>query len=188
MWNLFIIFTHPKHINTMARKYEQTMDANTEHEWTKLRKGLKQVHIGDDVWLIGKVSKVDNPEGADKYPIKVDHQVIYGPNNKEYHLYGKDVDFVNEETDEYGYTVAGYVNKSGNRTIQQKAKIYILTHILDKKENWCFDISNIPLPGKLKVIYANGTVKNVIFDGTFNKHEGKYKRMHNAFAYRIQNG
>lgn len=136
---------------------------------TNIRKGIKLIHIGKDVWRIGR-HKVS---GADK------HQVIYGPNDKEYHLYGDDVDFVNSKySDDKDYMYydsfgdrhnwcSGRVNRDGNFAVDGKVKIYILTHILDEKENWCFDLSLVPSVGKLKVIYANGTVKNIDFDGEF---------------------
>lgn len=106
-------------------------------------RGLKVVHIGQDVWKIGRVNK------------KSWHQVIYGPNNKEYHL---DRNAIKK--------VEGYcVNKNGNKADQSKVKIYILTEILDCVDNWEFDLSKKPEVGKLKVIYENGTIKNIDFDG-----------------------
>lgn len=133
-------------------------------------KGVKTVHIGKDVWRIGRDSIVDGKK----------HQVIYGPDDKNYHLWESDVDFVNtkgtHEPDPYfinGMTGEKVmqeprrVNRDGNKAFESKTKIYILTNILDKKENWCFDLTKIPANGKLKVIYANGTVKNVEFLGQF---------------------
>jgi len=46
-----------------------------------IRRGLKIVHIGEDVWRIGKEKHIKG---------KGLHQVIYGP-NKEYHLWDEDV-------------------------------------------------------------------------------------------------
>lgn len=137
---------------------------------TKLRPGLKQIHIGKDVWLIGKVSqKKDKPA----------HQVIYGPNNKEFHLYGSDVKWINDtfEINEYGGRES-YCNRQGNFAIECKVKIYILTNILDKKENWCFNLNEKPEIGKrIKVIYDNGTVKWVdFFTGEFEPAELISKR------------
>jgi hypothetical protein len=155
------------------------------------RKGLKFVHIGEDVWRIG-IHKVS---GGNK------HQVIYGPGNKEYHLYGTDVDFVNDRN-VYKSCKRAYipsrVNRNGNISLESRVKIYILTHILDQKENWSFDLSIVPPVGKLKVIYANGTVKNIDFDGEFKdtfirygwveKGSADAEKMGNmipAFGYRI---
>jgi len=168
--------------------------------FTTRRKGIKFVHIGKDVWRIGRdtISK-------DKK-----HQVIYGPDDKNYHLWESDVDFVNtpgpNEPASYYYDVEGKkhiqerepMNRDGCKAYESKVKIYILTHILDKKENWCFDLKNIPKVGKLKVIYANGTVKNIQFDGEFtdifiryswaDKKTAEEKKLGNyveVFGYRI---
>ncbi len=143
-----------------------------------LVKGLKIVHIGQDVWKVGKTSSVKNPDPS-KYgnAEKINHCVIYGPNKKEFHVYGfENIDFLNrpivsklKEYDNYGDydRSTSYVNKHGNKVVESNLKIYILTHILDNKENWCFDLTNIPQSGKLKVIYQNGTVKNIDFTGAF---------------------
>jgi len=55
-------------------------------------------------------------------------------------------------------------------------KIYILTSILDNKDNWCFDPNQIPESGPLKVICENGTVKNIEFTGKFFPQELVSKR------------
>ena len=44
----------------MKNKRKYLTDANTVSDsryshWDQLRKGLKQIHIGGDVWLIGKI-------------------------------------------------------------------------------------------------------------------------------------
>ena len=117
-----------------------------------LAKGLKIVHIGNDVWKYGKISTIKGQL----------HQVVYGPERKEYHVWGKDVEaFKTHHTS----------NRHGNDSANEKVKIYILTSILDKKENWCTDLKCIPRNGKLKVIYENGTVKNIDFNGTFEPAE-----------------
>ena len=55
-------------------------------------------------------------------------------------------------------------------------KIYILTSILDDRDNWVFNLKKIPPVGKLKVILENGTVKNIDFNGQFNPQEIVSKR------------
>jgi hypothetical protein len=55
-------------------------------------------------------------------------------------------------------------------------KIYILTSILDDRDNWVFYLKKIPAVGKLKVILENGTVKNIDFNGQFNPQEIVSKR------------
>lgn len=162
----------------MERKYKDTKTVTYKdgrvREASRIRKGLKVVHIGKDVWRVGRPKNILNPDKNVKYPRFIAHQVIYGPNNKEYHLYGKDLFQLSIEYDErykdfreYSGPPAGYCNRDGNVTIEASVKIYILTSILDKRENWCFDLKSIPENGKLKVIYHNGTVKNIDFNGKF---------------------
>lgn len=138
----------------MSRRKERKI-IEQGYVFTVLNSGLKKVHIGNDEWLIGKASVVGGHM----------HQVIYGPGNKEYHVWDKDVEFINEPKPSVSFF------RQGNGADQARVKIYILTSILDKKENWCFDLNNTPPSGKLKIIYANGTVKNIDFTGTFNKEE-----------------
>jgi hypothetical protein len=116
-------------------------------------RGLKYVHIGGEAWACGRVRNR--------------HMVIYSPDHKQFDVYDKDVDFIYTELDEYGDLKEGHINHHGNNAIQQKLKIYILTSILDKKENWCFDLKSIPDTKYLKVIYHNGTIKNIDFNGIF---------------------
>ena len=133
-----------------------------------LRRGLKQVHIGSDVWLYGRQNHV---------PGKGLHMVIYGPDRKEYHVWGRDVQSLCTEYDEYYKDfVRTNVSRHGNAAQQAAVKIYILTSILDKRENWCFDLESVPSSGPLKVICQNGTVKNIEFDGTFRPLELTSKR------------
>ena len=120
-----------------------------------IRRGLKIVHIGDGVWRIGREKQTD----------KGLHQVIYSPDGKEYDLYDTEVTKLHCDTSDDDF------NYDSNNSDQAKVKIYILTSILDNSDNWCFDLSTIPSVGKLKVIYNNGTVKNIDFNGTFEKTE-----------------
>ena len=137
------------------------------HIYARYR-GLKICHIGEDIWKIGRSKEVKG---------KGLHQVIYGP-DKEYHLWGKDViDSLKGDYDELHPEWAGeYFNRQGNQVDESKLKIYILTHILDDVNNWCFDLTIIPSVGKLKVVYNNGSVKNINFTGIFEKiKKPKYK-------------
>lgn len=127
----------------------------------KQNKKLKYVHIGNDVWSCGAINQsYQNVRGRL-------HMKIYGPNNKQYDVYDSDVKYITTELDEDGYIKDGTINRSGNYAIQEKLKIYILTSILDKRENWTFDLNIIPQADKLKIIYDNGTVKNIDFNGVF---------------------
>jgi hypothetical protein len=150
---------------------------------SRLRRGLKKVHIGDDVWLVGKDNKIKDGRR---------HQVIYGPENKEYHLYDNDVEFINtayepRENDYGDKTHRSYCVRHGNGALENKVKIYILTHILDAKENWCFDLNIKPVTGsKVKIIYDNGTIKIVdYFSGEFEKAELISKR--NLYKFEQRN-
>ncbi len=160
------------------RKFEKI----TQLRWyvnRALNRGLKEVHIGDGVWLFGRQKHIKG---------KGMHMVVYGPDRRtEYHIWGQDVnDLVID--DDYGNN--GYVNRDGNRASEEKVKIYILTTILDKRENWCFDLKAIPENGPLKVIYSNGTVKNIEFNGVFENVELKkdwgYRYEVSPVAYRIK--
>jgi hypothetical protein len=95
--------------------------------------------------IIGKFRDILTWWYKDSYKDGRKHQVIYGPDNKEHHLYDADVTYINTTAheNEYGeYTSP--VNRHGNTAHLPKVKIYILTHILDQKENWCFDLNKKP--------------------------------------------
>jgi hypothetical protein len=133
-----------------------------------LRRGLKQVHIGQDIWVYGRQKHV---------PGKGLHMVIYGPDRKEHHVWGRDVQSLCTEYDEYYRDfIRSNVSRHGNAAQQAAVKIYILTSILDKRENWCFDLKSVPANGPLKVICQNGTVKNIQFVGEFHPQELVSKR------------
>lgn len=139
---------------------------------------LKQVHIGNDVWQCGAINQNFMLDGN-----RTSHLVIYGPERKLYHVYGKDANGICYELDEYGYMKPGNVCRGGNFAIEARLKIYILTHILDEGSNWCFDLKKLPPQGKLKVIYENGTVKNILFDGV--KIENAYVQKTFVVANRV---
>ena len=148
--------------------------------WKSLPKGLKKLNIGENVWYIGK-EKVLKDERL--------HQVIYGPENKEYHIYNETVESLRGDYDKQHPDYAGeYFNRDGNKADQAKVKIYILTSILDDRDNWCFDLNCIPERNKLKVIYSNGTIKNIDFDGEFKPVEisGDYHREVKPVGYRVK--
>ena len=138
-----------------------------------LNPGLKKIHIGEDTWVYGRQNNVDGKA----------HMVIYGPNRKEYHVWGSDVKWLITAEDSEHYDYWGYCNRQGNRAIQSKVKIYILTQILDQRQNWCFDLKSKVSKGPLKVIYDNGTVKNIEFDGEFREVE-LTKRY--GYKYKVQ--
>jgi hypothetical protein len=142
------------------------------HSVRAFPKGLKIIHIGNDVWRIGKVSNVPKKENQSIFG---KHQVIYGPDNKEYHLGQEEIMFCAggwlypseaERYDPYYYQEWGF-SRDDNPADHAAFKIYVLTSILDKRENWCFDLKCTPAIGPLKVIYNNGTVKNIDFNGAF---------------------
>lgn len=143
--------------NMITRKYTKIEIDKRGRTHTVLRDGVKKVNIGNDVWSIGRRTTVDNNS----------HCVIYGTDNKQYHIWGNDVDLL------YG----SYCNRQGNTAIEKDLKIYILTSILDNRDNWVFNLKNIPPVGKLKVILENGTVKNIDFNGQFNPQEIVSKRI-----------
>ena len=120
----------------------------------KLPKGLSIVHIGDKIWSIGKLN------------MKTNHRVIYSPDGKEYHLYGNDA--IKLSTIRFDWYDESVISRL--RANHSQVKIYILTSILDSVGNWCFDLSEKPKTGDIvKVIYNNGTIKNIAFSGEFEK-------------------
>ena len=125
--------------------------------------GLVLVHIGGEVWRVGHMRWV---------PGKGKHRVIYGPNDKEYHVWGEDTKF---GTNAHPWFEERFMDK----TDPAEVKIYILTSILDKREHWTFDLQCKPEIGKIiKVIYNNGTVMNHKYDGGFHDEVIKPKRFH----------
>jgi len=155
---------------TKRREYSDKLKDNRGYVSTYNRPGLKVVHIGNDVWSIGKSNHIKKGNSF------VNHQVITGPDNKEYHLYDKDIIDMQSH----------HVNRSGNQTDQAKLKVYILTNILDNRKNWCFNLNSTPNVGKLKVIYENGTVKNIDFNGVFEPISiGRFERKINPIGYRL---
>ena len=166
------------------RRYEKVISEGVDrrgrpYKIKSLHKGLKKVHIGEDVWVYGRQTTVNGKA----------HMVIYGPNRKEYDVWGQDVNNLIIDKDSDHFDFWGYCNRQGNRAIQSKVKIYILTHMLDAKENWCFDLTKIPSQCTLKVIYENGTVKNIQFDGEFTEVEltkqSGYKHNVKPIGYRL---
>jgi hypothetical protein len=138
---------------------------NKRRRVRKLPKGLSVVHIGGDVWAIGKLN------GKTYY-----HRVIYDPDGKEYHLYGNDA--IKLSQFDYETTIRTL------RVNHSRVKIYILTNILDNIDNWCFNLNKKPKTGDMvKVIYDNGTVKNIIFSGEFEKIK---KQKYSTYIYDLE--
>jgi hypothetical protein len=134
-----------------TRKYKKTEITKRGNIVSSLRKGLKKVNIGDDVWIIGRLNYINNKP----------HCVIYGPDRKEYHLWDYGADNIQKS----------YCSRNGCMANEAEVKIHILTSILDDVNNWEFNLKKIPSVGRLKVILENGTVKNIDFNGVFNQQE-----------------
>jgi hypothetical protein len=123
------------------RKYEDPIGENKWGETiVERRRGVNLIHLFNEVWRAGQlIHKKDKPA----------HLVIYSPEDVEFHVYGKEAeDFLSysERNEKW------YVDKT-------KIKIYILTSILDATENWSFDMTQFPGPGKsVKVIYSKGKI------------------------------
>ncbi len=161
-----------ENVKTLPPKNDWRGKINTRRKIFGIAKNLKIVHIGNDVWRFGKARKIKG---------KGLHSVIYGPNSQEYHTWNDDArnlarEYWNEYEDVYGRLDDIELSQRNNFQ-HDKVKIYILTSILDDRKNWCFDLTNIPKIGKLKVIYDNDTIKNIDFNGEFEKIEiNKYFR------------
>jgi hypothetical protein len=121
---------------------------------TYLRDGIQIIHIGQDVWRIGRTNfDINRATGKEER-----HAVIYGPDGKEYNVFGKDID-----------TFDCYATSTKSRPQYNlgMVKVFILTQILDNVSNWCFDLKKIPSNNTLKIVYDNGTIKNIEFVGDF---------------------
>jgi hypothetical protein len=134
----------------MARKYEN-------------RKGVTTVRLFHKVWKFGRPI---NKKGKER------HLVIYGPDDKEYHVYGKDVEDLLLVY--YDWYDEPELNKKASKT---KVKNYILTRILDKG-NWCFDMDFGPKIGnRVKVLYEGSTVKWIDFKRNWDDSKMKIEKM-----------
>jgi len=125
------------------RRFTETINENTKYPDVRPIKGLVLVHLFNKVWRIGKKKVVEG-----KW-----HSVIYSPEDKEYHVWGNDVLRFYSNPDDIDQLFF-------NKPDPAKVKIYILTHIMDEKENWSFDMTKMPEIGSnVKVIFENGTIK-----------------------------
>jgi hypothetical protein len=117
------------------------------------RKGVKTVKLFKETWKVGRyIEKKGSPP----------HIVIYGPDDKEHHVYGDDAISLLSCDD---YRDEFYIDKT-------KLKIYILTSILDNRDNWSFDMSKHPIiDRKVKVIYEDCTIKWVDFTGNWDNNK-----------------
>ena len=131
----------------MTVKFDKWLDRDVKTH----KNGVTLIHLFNEIWRTGRlVERKGKPA----------HLVIYSPQDKEYHVYGK------EATD----LMSNFAKESRDcwRVDQAKVKIYILTSILDQKENWSFDLTNKPLAGSVYVVvYNNGTIKKIISSGNW---------------------
>jgi hypothetical protein len=136
------------------RRFTEIINPGTKWEGKRAVKGVVLIHLFNEVWRIGRAKYVSG---------KGLHSVIYSPEDKEYHVWGKDVkSFYAQYNDDYDSYYDSHINKPD----PAKVKIYILTSIMDNRDNWCFDLKTKPEVGKIvKVIYDNGTIKNITFPG-----------------------
>ena len=127
---------------------------------TKNSNKLKQVHIFDQIWCIGKPNK------------KLEHAVIYGPTDKEYHLNKQWITFLLSHKHKYEYDDTAITD----RWNLGRVKAYILSHIIDI-DLWNFDVNMHPEIGSnVKVIYNNGTIKWIeSFSCDFKNHNLEIK-------------
>ena len=84
---------------------------------TTYKNSFKKVHIGNDVWGCGKIN--ENYKGT-----RMQHMVIYGPNNTQHQIFGEDVKFVTTagvlNWFGEGYEMSTGTNKHGNYAIESK--------------------------------------------------------------------
>jgi hypothetical protein len=117
----------------------------------KDRKGLKFFSLFKQTWKVGRFNEKDS------------HVVIYGPDDKEYHVYGNDAKGLREYCES---REEWFISKT-------KAKYYILTSILDERKNWCFDMNAKPNIGdKVKVLCEGATIRFISsFTGDWEAHK-----------------
>lgn len=120
----------------------------------KNRKGVQTIHLFNEVWRIGRLTYMKGT--------KQPHCVIYSPQDKEHHVYDNEALALR--------TIGSYKNGGmihlTNRANLAKVKIYIQTTILGERDDWTFDLTSLPKTGDcIKVIYDNGTIKNITFNG-----------------------
>ena len=107
------------------------------------KRGVTLIHLFNEVWRTGRLNEKNG---------KPAHLVIYSPQDKEYHVYGREAKNL----------MSDYSGKSD----PAKVKIYILTSILDQRENWSWDLTEKPISGSVYVIvYNNGTIKKIVSTG-----------------------
>ena len=138
------------------RRFKEIINPHAKYPDIRRVKGVTLVHLFNKVWRIGRFKIID-----DKF-----HSVIYSPEDKEYHVWGDDVIsfYPNYETGVYG--------RAYTKPDPAKVKIYILTSILDERSKWCFDLKSKPIVGStVKVIFNNGTIKNITFSGEWESIE-----------------
>jgi len=144
------------------RRFAETLYKGKSYEQIIPVKGLVLVHLFNQTWRIGGAKWVDN---AGKKEL---HSIIYSPKDKEYHVWGVDV--------EYFYGPGWQI---GSNPDPAKVKIYILTSILDDRENWSFDMNIKPEGNKVKVIFENGKIAWIDFKGDWKNWEYYFENVKN---------
>jgi len=146
------------------RRYTETINEHTKYPDVVPVKGLVLIHLFNRVWRIGGIKWVEGKR----------HSIIYSPEDKEYHVWGNDVvSFYSNPDDPDGHFF--------NKPDPAKVKIYILTSILDKRENWSFDMKSNPKEGSnVKVIFENGKIAWIVFK---EKWENGYEKIEWTYPY-----
>lgn len=117
----------------------------------KDRRGVKPFNLFKQTWKAGRLIEKKNTPA---------HLVIYGPDDKEYHVYGEEAKALQSYSE---YDDEFFLDKT-------KLKIYVITSILDERQNWCFDMLKTPQLGKIKVIFEDVTIQWINFTGDLNNH------------------
>lgn len=128
----------------------------------KGRKGVTIIHLFNKEWRVGRLNQMKDGRN---------HIVIYSPEDAEFDLYGEDVfKICDDRSDSTKWE--SWLSWGPPRIDQAKAKIYILTSILDERENWCYDLNAKPMKDvSVKIVYHNGTIKRIKFSGEFENAE-----------------
>lgn len=121
--------------------------------------GICPIHLFKKVWGVGRLTR--------RKDLKTEQRIIYSPEGQQYHLYGVDAKSISAKRSDYYDDDIVY---STERVDAAKVKIHILTSILDERKNWCFDLKHLPnVNDSIKVIYDNGTIRNITFSGVWEK-------------------
>ena len=136
------------------------------------------IHIRKKKWLCGKISFLQTRECY--------HMVLYSPQRKEYHFYDDEIQ---------SFIAYPAQRQIGKRRVRQRAyrivdsiliKIYIQTNILDSPDNWCYDLFKVPNNGRIEIMYSDGIIRKMDFNGVWKNLQLHSYLLAHPVAYKIK--